>query len=281
MALETLWHAVLLIHLGHSGRNASVSWQRTQPATPFFDAGKRPGTGVPRPLVRRPAFSQGVGRIHRTVDHDVHNVDSLRRELCVQRLAERPSTAHRGSVRMLAPVPPHCGRRRGHQDRSFAARFHERAHGGGETKQAERAKTPARLECLGRGVLQRSITDLGAEVVDGDFDRADVGLDRGDSSLDAVGLDGVEKKARCRTSVGVDRIYQGVQPVQIAAPSETRVVTLLGETSSDIATNARTGSDHQTDGFLHVRSLPQIWLRGVSAPGSALRGAPRRIECPP
>ena len=157
-------------------------------------------------------------------------------------------------MRMLTAVPAHRRRRRGHEDRSFASRFHQRAHGRCEAKETERPQTPACLESLERRVLQRPIADLGAQVVDDDFDRADLGLDGGNPLFDGVCLDGVEEKSGCRTAVALDRVHQSIQSVRVAAPTQTGVIALLGEASSDSSTDARTGTDHQTNGF-HVRSL--------------------------
>jgi hypothetical protein len=48
--------------------------------------------------------------------------------------------------------------------------------------------------------------------------------------------------------------HHSIQPVQVAAPTETSVTALLRKASSNISTDARTGTYHQTNRF-HVRSL--------------------------
>ena len=52
-------------------------------------------------------FSQCVGRIHGAVDHNMHDVDSFRRELCVKCLAEHAASSHGGRMRMLSAVAAH------------------------------------------------------------------------------------------------------------------------------------------------------------------------------
>ena len=52
-----------------------------------------------------------VGRIHGAVDDDVDDVNSLRRELCVEGLAEHSTTSHGRRMRVLSAVPTHCRRR--------------------------------------------------------------------------------------------------------------------------------------------------------------------------
>jgi len=42
-------------------------------------------------------------------------------------------------------------------------------------------------------LLQQRFTDLGAQVVDGDLDRTDLGFDGRDSLLDRVGFDGLRR----------------------------------------------------------------------------------------
>ena len=63
-----------------------------------------------------------------------------------------------------------------------------------------------------------------------------------------------EEKSRCGTPVAFDRVDQPIQSLRVAAPTQTSVITLLREASSDSSTDARTGADHQTNRF-HVRSL--------------------------
>jgi hypothetical protein len=48
---------------------------------------------------------QGVGRIHRAIDHDVCDVNALRRELRVEFLAEHSPPAHRGRVMLIGGSP--------------------------------------------------------------------------------------------------------------------------------------------------------------------------------
>ena len=52
-------------------------------------------------------LAQSVGRIDGTVDHDVDDVNPLRRELRVEGLAEHSPSSHGGRVRMLSAVPAH------------------------------------------------------------------------------------------------------------------------------------------------------------------------------
>ena len=113
-------------------------------------------------------------------------------KLCVERLAQHASAAHRSRVRVLAAVTAHGGGRRGHEDRALAAGLHERTHGRSEAKQPERRQTPAHFERLVAGVRERSVADLCAQVVHGNFDRADVRLDGANGLLDAVVGDCVE-----------------------------------------------------------------------------------------
>ena len=49
-------------------------------------------------------LAERVGRIHRAVDEDVRDVDALRRELRIERLAQHAPPAHRRRVGVLAAV---------------------------------------------------------------------------------------------------------------------------------------------------------------------------------
>src|SRR5271156_3348954 len=199
-------------------------------------------------------FPQRVGRIHGAVDHDMGHVDSLRCELCVECLAKHSSPSHRSRMRMLPAISTHRRGCRGHEDCSFAARFHQRAYGRREAKQSERSQAPARFKRLERGVLQCPVANLGAQVVNDDFDWTNVGLDSSNPLFDGVWLDRIEEKSGCGTSVVFDGVHHSIQSVQVAAPAQTSVIALLRKASSDISTDTRTGTYHQTNRF-HVRSL--------------------------
>ena len=161
---------------------------------------------------------------------------------------------------MLAAVAAHCGRRRSHQNRPFTAPCHERANDRCKTKQAERAESPSRFECLERRIAERPIADLGAQVVDDDLDRTDVCLDGGNPLFNAVRLDRVQEESGRRASFRVDRVHHSIQPFHVAASAQTRVIARLCEASRDVSTNTCTGADHQTNGF-HANSLPRFIVR--------------------
>ena len=93
---------------------------------------------------------------------------------------------------MLPAVSSDRGRSGCHQDRSLASFLHEGADGRCDAKEPEGREPPAQLERLVGGVLQRPVADLGAEIEDGDLDRADVRLDGSHAILDAVRLDRIE-----------------------------------------------------------------------------------------
>jgi hypothetical protein len=83
-----------------------------------------------------------------------------------------------------------------------------------------------------------------------------VGLDGGNPLFDGVCLDRIEEKSACRTSVVLDRVYHSIQPVQVAAPTQTSVIAFSRKPSSDISADTRASAYHQTNRF-HVRSLLQ------------------------
>src|SRR5580704_17396547 len=199
-------------------------------------------------------FSQSVGRVDGAVDHDMGHVDSFRCELGVECLAEHSSSSHGGRMRMLTAISTHRRGGRGHEDCSFAPRFHQRAYGRREAKQAERSQPPAGFKRLERCILQWPIANLSAQVVNDDFDRTDVGLDGGDPLFDGVRLDRIEEKSGGGTSIVFDRVHHSIQSFLIAAPAQTSVIALLRKASSDISTDTRTGTYYQTNWF-HVRSL--------------------------
>src|SRR5262249_49798273 len=149
--------------------------------------------------------------------------------------AEHSPPSHGRCVGMLPAVPSHRRGRRGHEDCSLAARLHQRAYGRREAKQTERPQTPACFKRLERCVLQYPIANLGAEVVNYDFDRTNVGLDGSNSLFDGVYLDRIEEKSGCRTSVVLDRVHHSIQSVQVAAPTQTSVKALLRKAASDIS----------------------------------------------
>jgi hypothetical protein len=49
-------------------------------------------------------------------------------------------------------------------------------------------------------------------------------------------------------------VHHFIQSIQVAAPAQTSVIALLRKASSDISSDTRTGTYHQTNWF-HVRSL--------------------------
>ncbi len=157
-----------------------------------------------------------------------------RRSRCARRGFPSTRTPRSGSGRACAVLP---WRPRASADRAFPriAAVDEvtrsvplpRASIRGHTADArrnkpERAHAPACLEGLGRRVLQRSIADLGAQVVDDDFDRADLGLDGGHarSSMESGSM-ALRRNPRRRTSVARDRVDQLLQSVRVAAPTQT------------------------------------------------------------
>src|SRR5262245_10095881 len=170
-------------------------------------------------------------------------------------------------MRMLACVAAHRCRRGSHQNRPFASSGHQRANDRCETKQAERAKSPSRFERLERGIAERAVADLSAKVVDNDLDWTDVRLDGGNPVLNAVCLDRVEEKSGCRASFVIDRVDHPIQPFQIAASAQTRVIARVCETSRDVPANACTGADHQTY-WLHAQSLLSLKIRWRIEPSS-------------
>ena len=109
---------------------------------------------------------------------------------------------------------------------------------------------PAQLERLVAGLGKRPVADLRAQVVDHHIDRADVRLDRGDSLLDGAGSHGVQHEARRSPAVGGNAGDRTVQAFLIRPPAEDRVVPRAGEALSDMAPDAGTGTDHETD-ILH------------------------------
>src|SRR5580658_4847858 len=182
------------------------------------------------------------------------DVDSFRCELCVECLAKHSSPSHRSRMGVLPAVPTHRRCCRGHEDCSFAARLHQRAYRRREAKQTERPQAPACFKSLERCVFQSPIANLRAQVVNHDFDGTNVRLDGGNPLFDGVCLDRIEEKSRSGTSVAFDRVHHSIQPVQVAAPTQTSVIALLRKASSDISTDTRTGTYHQTNRF-HVRYL--------------------------
>ncbi len=229
-------------------------------------------------------LSQGIGGIDRTVDDDVSDMDALGCELCVECLAEHASPAHGRRVRVLPIVSSHSRRRRRHQDRSLAPCFHERADGRCDAKESKGRKPPAHLEGLVAGVLQCPVADLGTQVEYDDLDRADVRLDRANAFFDAVGLDGIEQEARCRSALPLDALHHVVETFLVSASTEDSVIALPSKPLPDIAADASAGSDDQTD-RVHALVTPRwlgwgLWRGSGLSHGSVaglLAGLARRI----
>jgi len=118
-------------------------------------------------------------------------------------------------------------------------------------------KRKSRFKRLERCVLQCPIANLGAKVVNDDFDRTNVGLDGGDPLFDGVWLDRIEEKAGGGTSIVLDRTDHFIQSVQVAAPAQTSVIALLREAASDISTDTRTAPITKQTGFMFDLSCDQ------------------------
>ena len=127
-----------------------------------------------------------------------------------------------------------------------ASLLHQRADGSRHPKQAEGSQPPAQLEDLVAGLRERPVADLRAQVVDRRLDRADVGLDRGDSLLYGVGCHGVQQETGRGTAVRDDPCDRAVQALFVRPPAEHRVVPLASEAACDVAPDAGTGTDNET-----------------------------------
>lgn len=94
---------------------------------------------------------------------------------------------------------------------------------------------------------QGSVSDLRAQVVDRNVDRTDLFLDLSHSILDAVGLDRVHQEAGGGPALALDARHECLQALLVGAPAEHGVIALACEALSDIAADARTGTEDQTD----------------------------------
>ena len=72
--------------------------------------------------------------------------------------------------------------------------------GMGQAEDAVGAEPPAELEDAVRGLVQRAVPDLRAEVVERGMDRADIGLNLRDQLLDAAILGRIEQCAAGRAT---------------------------------------------------------------------------------
>jgi len=99
-------------------------------------------------LFRSKHFTERIWRVHRTVDHDMGDMNAFGGKFGVERLAEHPPTSHRCGVRMLAAVPSNCRRGRGHEECPSTALDHPWEKRLREPKQSERPEAPAHLEGL-------------------------------------------------------------------------------------------------------------------------------------
>ena len=119
------------------------------------------------------------------------------------------------------------------------------------------SKTPACFKRLERCVLQCPIANLGAQVVNDDFDRTDVGFDAGNPLFDGVCLDRIEEKSGYGTPIVFDGFHHPIQSVRVAAPAQTSVIALLREAASDISTDTRTAPITKQTGFMFDLSCDQ------------------------
>ena len=84
----------------------------------------------------------------------------------------------------------------------------------------------------------RAITDLGAEVEDGDFNRADVLFHCSNPFFDAAFIYSIQQVPRCRPAFGLDLAHQAAQACFIAASTQHAVVAFSCETFAHSATDA-------------------------------------------
>ena len=129
-----------------------------------------------------------------------------------------------------------------------------------QPEQAEAAQPPAQFEGPVRGVAERAIPDLRAEIVEHGVDRPDVALDAVDQFLDRAIRRRVEQSARGLAAVLLDRVDQPGQPRFVGTPRQHRVVAPAGEARGRMAADPRARADYQEYPLRHAR-LPTAGRR--------------------
>ena len=200
-----------------------------------------------RKALRSEKFAQRIRRINRAIDQDVRDMDILGGKFCVKALTEHAPSAHCSGVAMLPGIAAHRGCRGRNQQRATAPLHHLREQLLRHPEHAEIADPPAQFKGLERRVCQRSVTDLRAEIIDQDVDRADIRFDIFDQFLDRPLIHGVEQMARCLATRRLDLGDHPVESVQIAAATKRSVIAIPSKSLCDMTANTRAGSDYHAN----------------------------------
>ena len=129
----------------------------------------------------------------------------------------------------------------------------------GEAEDAVSAEPPAQLEDAVRGLIERAVPDLRAEIVERGMDWADVAFGAGNQFLDRAVLCRVEQGARSAAARRLDLLHQSRQSRLVRAPRHHRVIAAGGKTQGGIAPDPGARADHKEHGFAaigHGWSLP-------------------------
>ena len=128
-------------------------------------------------------------------------------------------------------------------------RNHRGADGARGAEEAEGGQAPAHLEGLVAGVGERMIADLGAQIVDHDFDRTDFRLDGSDTLLDAFGFHSVQQKAGSAAALALDGLDQLRKALCVASAAQHGMVPGPGKSRAGMAADAGAGADNKTNRF--------------------------------